>query len=29
MQERGALFIPPGTRVYEGMVIGEYSREVI
>ena len=28
MQERGALFIPPGTRVYEGMVIGEYSREV-
>ncbi len=27
MQERGALFIPPGTRVYEGMVIGEYSRE--
>ncbi len=27
MQERGALFIPPSTRVYEGMVIGEYSRE--
>ncbi|MDX2166868.1 MAG: translational GTPase TypA, partial [Deltaproteobacteria bacterium] len=27
MQERGALFIPPGTRVYEGMVVGEYSRE--
>ena len=27
MQERGVLFIPPGTRVYEGMVIGEYSRE--
>jgi GTP-binding protein len=27
MQERGALFVPPGTRVYEGMVIGEYSRE--
>jgi GTP-binding protein len=26
MQERGALFIAPGTRVYEGMVIGEYSR---
>jgi GTP-binding protein len=26
MQERGVLFIPPGTRVYEGMVIGEYSR---
>jgi GTP-binding protein len=27
MQERGGLFIPPGTRVYQGMVIGEYSRE--
>jgi GTP-binding protein len=26
MQERGTLFIAPGTRVYEGMVIGEYSR---
>jgi GTP-binding protein len=27
MQERGILFIPPGTPVYEGMVIGEYSRD--
>jgi GTP-binding protein len=27
LQERGVLFIPPSTRVYEGMVIGEYSRE--
>jgi GTP-binding protein len=27
LQERGVLFIPPGTRVYEGMVVGEYSRE--
>jgi len=27
MQERGSLFIPPSTRVYEGMVVGEYSRE--
>ena len=26
LQERGAMFIPPGTRVYEGMVVGEYSR---
>ncbi|MCH7529334.1 MAG: hypothetical protein IH972_07260 [Candidatus Marinimicrobia bacterium] len=26
VQERGNLFIAPGTRVYEGMVIGEYSR---
>ncbi len=26
LQERGAIFIAPGTRVYEGMVIGEYSR---
>ena len=22
------LFVPPGTRVYEGMVVGEYSRDV-
>jgi GTP-binding protein len=27
LQERGTLFIAPGTRVYEGMVIGEYSRQ--
>lgn len=27
LQERGILFIPPGTPVYEGMVIGEYSRD--
>ena len=26
LQERGQMFISPGTRVYEGMVIGEYSR---
>jgi GTP-binding protein len=26
-QERGALFIAPGTKVYEGMVVGENSRE--
>jgi GTP-binding protein len=26
LQERGTMFIAPGTRVYEGMVIGEYSR---
>ena len=26
LQERGVMFAPPGTRVYEGMVIGEYSR---
>lgn len=25
-EERGILFIPAGTRVYEGMVIGEYQR---
>ncbi|HSV06970.1 MAG TPA: translational GTPase TypA [Candidatus Binatus sp.] len=28
LQERGALFIPAGTPVYEGMVVGEYSRDV-
>jgi GTP-binding protein len=27
LQERGTLFIPPGIQVYEGMVIGEYSRD--
>jgi GTP-binding protein len=27
LQERGVLFIAPGTRVYEGMVVGEYSRD--
>ncbi len=27
MQERGTLFIPSGTMVYEGMVIGEYARD--
>jgi GTP-binding protein len=27
MQERGILFIPPGTGVYEGMIVGEYSRD--
>jgi GTP-binding protein len=26
VQERGQLFIVPGTPVYEGMIIGEYSR---
>jgi GTP-binding protein len=26
LQERGVLFVGPGTRVYEGMVVGEYSR---
>ena len=27
LQPRGSLFVHPGTKVYEGMVIGEYSRE--
>jgi GTP-binding protein len=27
LQERGTLFIAPGTRVYEGMIVGEYSRD--
>ena len=26
LQERGVQFVPPGTPVYEGMVIGEYTR---
>jgi GTP-binding protein len=28
LQERGQLFTPAGTPVYEGMVVGEYSRDV-
>jgi GTP-binding protein len=28
LQERGVLFVAPGTHVYEGMVVGEYSRDV-
>jgi len=28
LQERGVLFLPPNTPVYEGMIIGEYSRDV-
>jgi GTP-binding protein len=27
LEERGRLFITPGTKVYEGMIIGENSRE--
>jgi len=27
LQERGVLFVPAGTPVYEGMIVGEYSRE--
>lgn len=27
LQERGVLFVAPGTRVYEGMIVGEYSRD--
>ena len=27
LQDRGIMFIDPGTKVYEGMVIGENSRE--
>jgi len=26
-QERGSLFISPGTKVYEGMIVGENSRQ--
>ncbi len=27
IQERGMLFVPEGTEVYEGMIIGEHSRD--
>lgn len=28
LQERGIIFVAPGARVYEGMIVGEYSRDV-
>jgi GTP-binding protein len=28
IQERGVLFVPPGTKVYEGMIVGENARSV-
>lgn len=28
LQERGSLFVRPGTKVYEGMIIGENARAV-
>jgi len=28
LQERGVIFVPAGTPVYEGMVVGEYTRDV-
>src|SRR3712207_4751924 len=28
LQERGTMFVRPGTRVYEGMVVGENARAV-
>ena len=27
LQERGTIFVRAGTPVYEGMIVGEYSRE--
>jgi GTP-binding protein len=27
LEERGMLFTPPGTKVYQGMIIGEHSRD--
>ncbi|MFY9727314.1 MAG: translational GTPase TypA, partial [Bryobacteraceae bacterium] len=26
IQERGEMFVPPGTEVYEGMIVGENAR---
>jgi GTP-binding protein len=28
MEDRGELFVPPGTAVYEGMIVGENARPV-
>ena len=27
LQDRGVLFLAPGAKVYEGMIIGEHSRD--
>ncbi len=27
LQPRGVIFVPPGTEVYEGMIVGEHSRD--
>ena len=27
LQDRGELFIPPGTEVYDGMIVGENARD--
>ncbi len=27
LEERGALFVTPGERIYQGMIVGEHSRE--
>ena len=27
LEERGRLFVTPGTRVYQGMIVGQHSRE--
>jgi len=27
LQERGEIFVTPGTEVYEGMIVGENARE--
>lgn len=27
LQERGTMFVPPGTEVYEGMIVGENARQ--
>lgn len=27
VEDRGTLFVPPGQQVYEGMIVGEHSRE--
>ena len=27
VEDRGIIFVEPGTEVYEGMIVGEHSRE--
>ena len=27
VEDRGTIFVEPGTEIYEGMIVGEHSRE--
>ena len=27
VEDRGTIFVEPGTEIYEGMIVGEHTRE--